>query len=414
MYEIDADVVYVTERAQVDPRCAARMDRMLPHIHADRVEIVTDARLNDIVAERGWHRTDGRRTGELRRDRKPSIVFNRFEWLDSEGWWRREERFPALSRFMLNGNGAWTFRDGERFAETMGCVCQPAWEIHCAYGCAHACAYCHVGDLVNVMLNLEELADRVEGLVREHPAQKLYKFDNLTDTICFEPEYGASAVMVDRFARLADDPAAPDAYLMLYTKSDNVGHLLDLDHRGRTIVNWTLSGETQAAIIERDAPPSGARIAAARQCQNAGYTVRARLSPIVPVVDWRDENRRLVEQILEHISPDVLTIDVLGWMSADAMRRSIDLSLLAQPFGAEIDVLLASDAALEGKHVFSHALRAEVLGFVIDEIRRRSADVTIAICNETFDMWAELGPRLGQQPDGYHCCCGPTSVPGRP
>ena len=55
----------------------------------------------------------------------------------------------------------------------MKCVCQSAWEIHCAYGCVHVCAYCHVADLLNITLNLEELADRVEDLVRDHPAKQL-------------------------------------------------------------------------------------------------------------------------------------------------------------------------------------------------------------------------------------------------
>ncbi len=413
MYEIDAEAVLISERVQADPRCVARMERMLPHIHADRVDVVTDAALNDVVAQRGWHRTEGRRTGELRRDRKLTVVFNRFEWLEDEQWWRREERFPALSRFMLGGRGALTLRKGDTFAQQMDSVCQTAWEVHCAYGCAHACGYCHVGELLNVMVNLEELADRTEALVRAHPEQLLYKFDNLTDTVCFEPEYGASAAMVERFARLSDDPDAPNAHLMLYTKSDNVGHLLDLDHRGRTIVNWTLSGQTQSALIERDAPPSGARIAAARQCQNAGYPVRARLSPIVPVVDWREENRQLVEQIFEHVTPDILTLDVLGWMSPLAMQAAMDLSLLAPRFRAEIETQAAAGVQGDGKHVFPHELRAEVLGFVVDEIRRVSQEVTVAICNETFDMWGELGPRLGQAPGDYRCCCGPRSVPGQ-
>ncbi|MBN1341113.1 MAG: hypothetical protein JXQ73_00435 [Phycisphaerae bacterium] len=413
MYEIEAEQVYIAERAQADPLCVARMERMLPFIRADRVEVVSDARLNDLAAERGWQRTAGRRTGELRRNRKLTIVLNRFEWLDSESWWRRGERFPALTRFMLDGNGAWTLREGDRFAETMGSVCRRAWEMHCAYGCAHACAYCHVGDLLNIMLNLEELADRVERFVGERPGQQLYKFDNYTDTICFEPEYGASAVMVERFARFAADVTGPEAYLMLYTKSDNVAHLLDLDHRGRTIVNWSLSGQTQSALIERGAPPSGARIAAARQCQQAGYTVRFRLSPIVPVVDWREENRRLIERIFEHVRPDSVTIDVLGWMSARGLRGSIDLSLLDGAFREEVEAKLSAGDEDGGKYTFSHERRAEVMGFVVEEIRRHSRDVVIALCNETFAMWETLGPRLGQDPSDYHCCCGPHSVPGR-
>ena len=411
MYEIHAAAVYVTERAEADPLCAARMDRMMPHVHAGHVEVVGDARLNDIVAQHGWHRPAGRRTGELRRGRSLSVIFNRFEWLDSETWWRRKERFPALGAFLLDGSGAWGFRRADDFARTMDSVCQSAWEIHAAYGCLHSCAYCHVGDFVNIMLNLEELADRVEDLVRQTPQQQLYKFDNQTDTICFEPEYGASALMVERFARLADDPTAPEAYLMLYTKSDNVGHLLDLDHRGRTVINWSLSGLTQSALIERDVPPTGARLAAAWQCRKAGYPVRIRLSPIVPVVDWRAEARTLIRRIYEHIEPDIITLDVVGWMSPKAMRASMDLSLLDPRFRAEVDALIETGQEPKGKHLFSHALRAEVLGFVIDEIRRVRPTATVAICNETRAMWQELGARLGQTPPVYRCCCGPNSVP---
>ncbi len=412
MYELEADAVYITQRAHEDPRCRARIERILPNLCADHTEVVTDARLNDIATEREWARQEARRTGELRRGTKLTVVLNRFEWLNSEGWWRREERFPSLTRFLLNGNGAWSQRKAEHFAETMDSVCQSAWELHCAYGCPHSCAYCHVGDLLNIMLNLEELADRAEEFIRAHRRQRLYKFDNYTDTICLEPEYGASQIMVERFAEFARRADVPDVYLMLYTKSDNVGHLLDLDHAGRTIVNWTLSGATQSALIERGAPPSGARIAAARQCQDAGYTVRVRFSPIVPVETWRDEYRELIARMFEHIEPDIITFDVLGWMSAQAMDRSMDLSLLDAPYREEIERQIAAGEEHPTKHVFPHPLRREVLRFVTETIRAHRRDTRLAICNETFQMWAELGPHLGQEPGSYHCCCGPISVPG--
>tara|TARA_B100001971_G_C17925321_1_gene399890 strand:+ start:135 stop:290 length:156 start_codon:yes stop_codon:yes gene_type:complete len=50
------------------------------------------------------------------------------------------------------------------------------------------------------MLNLEELAEKVRAFGETIPEQNLYKFDNMTDTICLEPEYGASEIMVNMFA----------------------------------------------------------------------------------------------------------------------------------------------------------------------------------------------------------------------
>ena len=52
-----------------------------------------------------------------------------------------------------------------------------------------------------------------------------------------------------------------------------------------------------------------ARIAAMRACQEAGYTVRARLSPICP---WPIGGARAPGSRPASVKPDLLTLDVLG------------------------------------------------------------------------------------------------------
>jgi len=50
-----------------------------------------------------------------------------------------------------------------------------------------------------------------------------------------------------------------------------------------------MSGPTQSRLIDKRTPTTEQRIDAMRKAQSAGYLVRARLSPIVPVRNWRDE-----------------------------------------------------------------------------------------------------------------------------
>ncbi len=413
MYPVSAPQVLVHERVLEKPAARARMQRMVGAMKAAEVVVVDDAELDRIAGERQWPMVHRRRTGQWKRYSDPVVIFSCFTWEPPERIAERRRRFPNLAAALLDGSRPWTFRDGRSYYGRRGTVCQDAWEIHSAWGCLHRCDYCHVGPFLNIMCNLEELAERLPLLMRRNPWLLLYKYDNMTDTIAMEPEYGASQVMVGLFAR------TPGRYLMLYTKSDNVEHLLDLEHRGRTIVSFTISSPTVARFIEKCAPSTWARIRAAAMVQEAGYRVRVRFSPIVPVWGWREENREMIAALLEAVRPDIITMDLLGWMNPAAIEEVLDVSLIESRF---IDGMrqLYKDGPPgpaywpTSKHIFPHELRKEVYDFFIDEIRRHDRDVMIALCNETREMWAELGPRLEQSPERYVCGCGPDSVPGNP
>jgi hypothetical protein len=269
-------------------------------------------------------------------------------------------------------------------------------------------------------------------LLDANPWLQLYKYDNQTDTIAFEPEYGALELLVRLFARrtpgdtipspattAGDGSSCPPVYLMLYTKSDNVDHLLGLDHRGHTIVSFTISSPTVAEHVEHATPGTAQRIAAAAKVQGGGYIPRVRFSPIVPVKGWRDELQGLCRDLLADVTPDVITIDLLGWMDPGCIDEIMDVSLLDPRFLEAMRHLFADGPPGPGywprvKHIFPHDLRCEVYEFVIDEVQRHNPRVRVSLCNETVGMWDDLGPRLGMEPEDYVCGCGPTSVPGNP
>jgi len=59
-----------------------------------------------------------------------------------------------------------------------------------------------------------------------------------------------------------------------------------------------------------------------------------------------------------------------------------------------------------------HAVRAEIYGFCVDEIRRHDREVPVFLSTETPEMWRQFAPRLGMSAGDYVCACGPQCVPG--
>ena len=414
MYEIHPPGVYIHERALATTDRRARVERMLTRIHCpEEPEVVDDERLNEISTTSDWPAKSRFRTGQWELSGDPVLIFNAFTWDTPEERAKRRKQYPALVGRMLDGGAAWTLRRGREFYGRRGTVCQDAWELHSAFGCLHRCDYCHIGGFANIMVNLEEVVERLPDLVDENPWLWLYKYDNQTDTIAFEPEYGASELLVDFFSRRENE------YLMLYTKSDNVDHLLSLDHRGHTIVSFTISSRTVAEKVEHNTPGTAGRIEAAAKVQAAGYVARVRFSPILPVRGWREEMGALVHDLLAKCAPDVITIDLLGWMNPEHIGEIVDVSLLDPRFMDGLRVLFADGPPgpayyPSAKHIFPHELRREVYDFVIDAVARENPRVRVSLCNETVEIWDELGPRLGMTPEDYVCGCGPTSAPGNP
>jgi spore photoproduct lyase len=399
--------VYIHERVYNSELSRNRLERMMDSIETDCVQVVDDAVLSETVKMNGWLEYGAKRTGEIGRKSDPAIIFNNFQFLPTQDFVELKRKYPALSGYNLLGDGAWTYRNAENFRKGGG-VCKSAYEIHSAWGCYHACDYCHVKDFFVIMLNLEEFVEHLDDLVRRENWQKLYKYDNQTDTICLEPEYGASELLVKYFSE------QDDKYLMLYTKSDNVDHLLNLPHNGKTIVNWTLSCETVAREIEKKSPSTTARIEAAAKCQEAGYTVRFRFSPIIPVGNWREENRDMIEQMFSMVKPDLITMDILGWMDAVQIKNCMDISLFDDEYRNLVELMIKEGFTKRGKQIFPQFARLKIYHFFMEEIRRISEKTPIAICMETKEMWDELSDRLGMTMSNYACCCGPLSVPGHP
>ena len=376
MLTMPAKTVYIDPEIKKKPNCSQRLDRMIPHV---RCEDIRD--LEKDVLQRVFD-IGKRRHGKDDFGDDAVLVFTTFDERRM-GWfchWRDE-------------------------AEHHGGVCQPALELNIVDGCLFRCAYCGFGRYIIFYLDVERLIDELDSIFVRYPSQRLYKYSNVTDLPPFEPELDVVRPMVERFSR------EQDRYLMLFTKSDNVDFLGNLDHRGRTIISWSVTCDTASRMVDKRAATMGERIAAMQKMQHAGYPVRARLSPVVPVANWREEYTKLFEALLSKVKPDVITLELLGWMDVDDLLAMFDRSFL------DSAALERAEAAREELAdirwgPFTQETHEDIYGFCIETVRKISPQTPVSVCHGTQATWQALGSRMRMSPENYICNCGPGSTPG--
>ena len=418
MYPLAPPHVFAHERVFRNRQAVARMQRILAALGDPPVETVTTADTDPVIALTRPPADAGMIGGKVRHGldrggRDPAILFNTFVWDPAERseWDRAQysEVFPAsIARVMAGVGEDFAFSQrSPHFGDSETWVCQGGWGIHSLKGCAHKCHYCHEGYCVNFMLDLEDFADHVSAMMQRRPEQKVYRYDLFSDSICFEPEYGASRVLADCFARTEDQ------YLLFYTKSNNVEHLVELPDKSHCIFYCTLATETVCRDIEEDTPSMDERIEGLRRCQEAGFLVRVGFSPIIPVRNWRQEATECLEKLLAAVRPDTLRLWVLSLMAPDELDKLIGFEKIDPRF---VESMGQIDPAVEHSFAMPFTVddRVEVYGHYLDEVRRISPETPVSLCSERRVVWERLADKLTMTPDDLYCCCGGSSAPPRP
>jgi len=401
MRNLRPSAVYVVDGVLGNSHAKKRLLAFREKITTDTVKNVSYEQLDKMAASNKWDAGLSKRTGTVRTARDPILVFDMFRWYSEEQSKQLQQVYPHLKHTFFGSNYA-TVRQKQHLAK-QGVVCKTAIELHIAFGCIQRCQYCHTSDVLNIMLNVEELPNKIDELIKLKPEQRLYKCDSWTDTIALEPELGVSQVLVPYFSQLSDK------YLLLYTKSDNIDHLLHLEHCSKTIISWTISSPTVAHKIEDFTPSTASRIAAMKKCQDAGYRVRCRFQPIVPIVGWQADNKRMIEMMADSgVKPDVFALKSLSHMRANDLNKVFEEGLLhpqfiqnavdASPLGISSGPICEEDRIKIYKHITSL-------------LQKYFPDTPIALCTETGKVWRAMSPILGVNAHNYVCVCGPDCTP---
>jgi len=364
------------------------------------------------VVEEGWPGKCVRR-GMPPPAEDPILFVGRMRWDGKWPQWQDslQQNHPHAPQSMMHklfGYDAFSYADFCKNADHNGSpfgICRPAWRLHLSWGCPHKCFYCGFTGVVTAMANLDEYRAKLEELVEKNPWELCWLYDDDAEPLALEPEYGGMKMLVEFFG------ATPDRYLTVHTKSANVDFLEQLDHRGHTIITWSLTGRTQSALMEARSGTMEERIAAAAKVGEWGYTPRFKFKPIVPVVGWREELADMVRLVFERSRPDNITLFTLAWMDCADLVKLADTAML-DPWALDAARDAADEMAHQSTRPFPPHVRQAIYEFAVDEIRKYDTEIPVALSTESPEMWRALGPKLGFSASNYVCGCGPQVTPG--
>jgi DNA repair photolyase len=293
--------------------------------------------------------------------------------------------------------------------ETRNMVCWPTRDFGIMNGCSHGCFYCsdgYAGKFLALGMNIQEYMEKIVGpTIEAMPQQRCFRLIGWqADIISLEPEYGAFASFLAKLAQY------PDRYGYFHSNSDNVDWVQNVPHRDRLIGVWSLASEQVARLVEPASPSASARIEAMRKLNDWGVPVRVKFKPVVPIVGWRHDYARLIDQLFTRAKPETIGFCCLIWMSLETLKQRFD-GLIDPQF-----MQAAEDAAEEMKDQthspFPHAVRADMYRHLIAEVRKHDPRIPIFLSTETREMWVELEKEVGQKATSFLCGCNPVQVPG--
>ena len=290
----------------------------------------------------------------------------------------------------LHRDGARTLVFGElrsavRESEETGNTCPNYWHFSVYGYCFYGCAYCYLAGTpgvwysptVKVYVNLPEIAEQIDHTASRLARPTAFYHGKLQDGLALDRLSAYSTVLVPFFAHHAF------ARQVILTKSDAVGRLLDLDHRGHTILSWSLNPPDIAAQFETNVPRVEARIDAMRAVAKAGYPVRAVIMPLIPVPGWEQKYGDFVRDLLSRVPIARLTFG--GICSYTNARGLMERKLSSE--NVISGHMAGTERGADGRARYARSLRVRMYTHLARVAREARPDIELALCLEEPAVW---------------------------
>jgi spore photoproduct lyase len=275
-------------------------------------------------------------------------------------------------------------------------------------GCFYQCDWCYLKltyraafPFITIRVQYDRIKEQIQKRLNQSREPVIFNSGELADSLSMEHLTRAGREFIPWFGQ------QKNGYLYMLTKSDNVDGILDLPHNGHSILTWSLNNAGVSKEFEIGAPSFERRLQAAQKVQEAGYRVRIRLDPIVPILGWEKAYADTIRTIFENVNPESMTIGTLRFEEGfhkmrNTFFQSPELAGFVEGMVPMFQPKLfpGTKKPKSGKYSFSEEKRAEIFSFVIAEIRKYS-NCPIALCKESATVWEKVGLDLSK----CQCAC---------
>jgi len=225
-------------------------------------------------------------------------------------------------------------------------------------------------------------------------------FQELTDALAARPDQFfrigtgefTDSLAIDRLTELSGRlvpfiSGCDNAVLELKTKSAVIDNLQYLDHKGKTVIAWSLNSPSIMKEQEIRSATLEERLDAARQCAEWGYKLAFHFDPLIDFPGWREGYTATIQKLF-----DSVPAHSIAWISLGALRFLPSLKEIGvKRFPKSRIYFNEFIQGLDGKTRYFRPNRVELYKVVYEQLMQRAASTTcIYFCMESDEIWREV------------------------
>ena len=266
-------------------------------------------------------------------------------------------------------------------------VCCQYFTIALVTDCHLECTYCILQDylknnpVITFFVNVENIFAEIAEKTRKHP-DRIFRIGTgeLSDSLALDHVHEFSRDCVD-FAN-----EHRNVLLEFKTKTANIKNLLGYKHKGNVVVSWSINPQNYITQEEHKCDTLADRLAAARQCADAGYPVGFHLDPLLHYQDWQNEYENVVEQLAQIFKPREI-----AWISLGTLRFTKELKKISQERFPKSKIMTEEMfPGNDGKTRYFRPIREEMYRHLSALIRQKLKKVPYYLCMETKPVWQQV------------------------
>jgi len=265
-------------------------------------------------------------------------------------------------------------------------ICCGYYVINAVTNCPMDCSYCILqGYLNNPLLTLytnwDDLVEEINSFlsIDRHSLSRLGTGE-LSDSLALESIFPFSEFLIPFFAE------RHNGILELKTKSTNVDPLLHLNHRGKTVVSWSLNPPKMIEREEKRTAPLKERIAAARKCQEKGYPLGFHFDPLLYHEGWEKGYQETIHQLFKQIDSKGVV-----WISLGGFRYPPNLKAIAEERFLQTEVFLGElFPGRDAKFRYLREIRTEMYQKMVVWLKEVDPNLFVYLCMESKEVWEKV------------------------
>lgn len=238
-------------------------------------------------------------------------------------------------------------------------------------GCTAACLYCYLVCHYNtcaylrLFVNREQMLHKLIKTAARSADDLTFEIGSNSDLVLENTITGNLEWAIPAFAR------EEKGFLTFPTKFSMVEPLLNLEHRGRTVVRMSVNPRQIIADIERGTSSLPHRIDALNRLCDAGYRVGLLIAPVVLTENWKPLYKALLDELSDRLSQKVraqMFIELI-FMTYSYIHRVINAE--AFPDAPALYDPVRMTVRGRGKYTYRQTARSEAEAYLREGIEKR-------------------------------------------